>query len=133
MRGSADAYRILVVDDDARYLDLLQFALTAEGYRVDIAPNALAAHEMAVLNKPDVIVTDIAMPEQDGYALAAGLKSNPRTAQIPLIFVSARAQADRNIGYRIGAAEYVTKPFSVDELVKKIRSLVCEAKSKDSV
>lgn len=119
--------RILIVDDDPRYLDLLQFTLEAEGFDVSAALNAAAGMEMALANHPDVIVTDVAMPEMDGYMLAAGLKSDPRTMNIPLVFVTARGyDADRRTGQNIGAAGYLTKPFSISELVQRIRD-VCGA------
>ena len=121
-------HRILIVDDDPRYLDLLQFTLEAEGFEVRAALSAAAGLEMAFMHRPDVIVTDVAMPEMDGYMLAAGLKSDPRTMEIPLIFITARGhEADRRAGQNTGAAEYLTKPFSISELVQRIRILCCTA------
>jgi DNA-binding response OmpR family regulator len=78
----------------------------------------------AVDGRPDVIVTDVAMPDMDGYVLAAGLKADARTAEIPLIFVTARnLEADRWTGQSMGAVEYLTKPFSIAELVQRIRNV----------
>ena len=122
-----NAHRVLVIDDDPRYLDLLQFTLEAEGFNVCAAQSAVEGMNLAVAHRPDVIVTDVAMPDMDGYVLAAGLKADARTAEIPLIFVTARSlEADRRTGQSIGAAEYLTKPFSMTELVQRIRN-VCHA------
>jgi DNA-binding response OmpR family regulator len=122
-----NAHRVLVIDDDPRYLDLLQFTLEAEGFNVCAAQSAVEGMNLAVAHRPDVIVTDVAMPDMDGYVLAAGLKADARTAEIPLIFVTARGlEADRRTGQSIGAAEYLTKPFSMTELVQRIRN-VCHA------
>jgi DNA-binding response OmpR family regulator len=85
--------------------------------------------ELAIRRHPDVIVTDVMMPDMDGYLLAAGLKADMRTADIPLIFVTARGlETDRRTGRSIGSAEYLTKPFSVTELVQEIRN-VCRPHS----
>jgi DNA-binding response OmpR family regulator len=122
-------HRVLVIDDDPRYLDLLQFTLEAEGFEVCVAQNAAEGMNLAVKNHPDVIVTDVAMPGMDGYVLAAGLKADVRTAEIPLIFVTARGlETDRRTGRSIGAAEYLTKPFSTTELVQRIRN-ACRVRS----
>lgn len=123
------AHRVLVIDDDPRYLDLLQFTLEAEGFEVCLAQSAAEGMNQAVAGRPDVIVTDVAMPDMDGYVLAAGLKADARTAEIPLIFVTARGlEADRWTGQSMGAAEYLTKPFSIAELVQRIRN-ICRAHS----
>lgn len=118
--------RVLLVDDDPRYTDLLHFTLETEGFEVFIAQNAAKGLALAKSHCPDVIVTDVAMPEIDGYALAAGLKSDPSTAEIPVVFVTARGhETDRWAGQSIGAAEYLTKPFSISELVGKLKN-ICE-------
>jgi DNA-binding response OmpR family regulator len=127
-----EQHRILIVDDDPRYVDLLQFTLESEGFVVCTALNAAAGMEQALTSHPDVIVTDVAMPEMDGYTLAAGLKSDPRTMEIPLMFITARGhESDRRTGQHVGAAEYLTKPFSVIELIKRIRSLCSTAAESD--
>jgi DNA-binding response OmpR family regulator len=118
------ATRVLIIDDDPRYLDLLQFTLETEGYEVCAAQTAAQGMEIAVRCHPDVIVTDVAMPDVDGYLLAAGLKTDMRTAEIPVIFLTARGlETDRHTGQSIGAAQYLTKPFSMAELVQRIRDV----------
>ena len=118
--------RVLVIDDDPRYLELLQFTLEAENFDVGTAQSGAAAMTMALAQRFDVIVTDVSMPDMDGYTLTAGLKADPRTADIPVIFVTARGmESDRRAGHSVGGAEFLTKPFSLSELVRRIRN-VCE-------
>ena len=119
--------QILVVDDDPRYLELLQFALEAEGFAVVAAMNPRSALALAVSCRPAVIVSDVSMPEMDGFDVAADLRADPRTADIPVIFLTARSrEADRLEGLKAGAVEYITKPFSPTYLVKRIRSALKE-------
>jgi DNA-binding response OmpR family regulator len=119
---SKTGMKILVVDDDPRYLELLEFSLMGEGYDVVIVQDPQTVQELAIMQKPAVIVTDVSMPNMDGYAMAMGLKADQATASIPLIFVSARGQEiDRLAGLSLGAVEYLTKPFCISELIARIR------------
>jgi DNA-binding response OmpR family regulator len=119
-----DALRILIVDDDPRYLELLEFTLAAEEFEVHTTDNPGAVQELALRIRPDVIMTDVNMPDMDGYALAAGLKADPRTAHVPLIFVTARGQDEERLeGLSMGAVEYMTKPFSMCDLVAKMKAV----------
>ena len=77
--------------------------------------------------QPAVIVTDVSMPEMDGFDVANSLRADPRTAAIPLVFLTARSlEKDRLEGKKSGAAEYLTKPFSPSDLINKIRSVMKE-------
>jgi DNA-binding response OmpR family regulator len=117
--------KVMVVDDDPRYLELLEFTLEGEGYDVRIVQDPRRVQELAVSMQPDVIITDVTMPDLDGYALAVGLKSDPSTVGIPLVFVSARGyNMDRHAGLNIGAVEYLTKPFSIADLLTKINAIM---------
>jgi DNA-binding response OmpR family regulator len=114
--------KILVVDDDPRYVELLEFTLVGEGFEVVTALDPTTVLNLAAGEKPDVIVSDVSMPLLDGYALAVGLKSDPRTSAIPLIFVSARGHdVERQRGLNLGGVDYLMKPFSVSELIERIR------------
>jgi CheY-like chemotaxis protein len=115
--------RILVVDDDPRYLELLEFMLVGEGYDVCTAQDSAAVQDLAASQQPDVIVSDVAMPGVDGYALAAGLKTDPRTRRIPLLFVTARGHEGDLEGVIAGAAGCLAKPFSTSDLIAAIESL----------
>ncbi len=120
--------QILIVDDDPRYLELLQFALESEGFRVLAARNPRQVQALAVSYRPDMIISDVVMPEMDGFDVAANLRADARTADIPVIFLTARSQeSDRLEGLRAGAVQYMTKPFSPAALVDAVRSVMKEA------
>lgn len=120
--------QVLVVDDDPRYLELLQFALESEGFSVLVARDPRHVQALAVSCRPAAIISDVAMPEMDGFDVAAGLQADPRTSEIPLVFLTARsAESDRVVGIRSGAVEYITKPFSPAVLANRVRSIMKEA------
>lgn len=114
--------RILIVDDDAVILRLLQINFRLEGYEVDTASRGEEALEKVRENRPDVVVLDVMMPGIDGWEVCRQLKENPAVRHIPVIFLSARAQdEDRQRGYALGVDEYVTKPFDPAHLVEIVR------------
>ncbi len=115
--------RIMVVDDDPRYLELLEFMLLGEGYDVHTVQDPAAVQDLAASEQPDVIVSDVAMPGVDGYAVAAGLKTDPRTRRIPLLFVTARGHEGDLDGLTAGAAGWLAKPFSTGDLIAAIEQL----------
>jgi two-component system OmpR family response regulator len=119
--------KVLAVDDDPRYLELLEFTLIGEGFEVYTAQDPTTVQEIAERVQPDVIVTDVTMPNLDGYAMAVGLKSDPRTSGIPLIFVTARGHTgDRQEALSLGGVDYLMKPFSVADLVASIRRVASQ-------
>src|SRR5512147_208094 len=96
--------QVLIVDHDPRYLELLQFALESEGFQVVAARHPRNVQALAVSCHPDIVISDVAMPEMDGFDVAANLRADPRTADIPVIFLSARNfESDRLDGQRSGA------------------------------
>ena len=113
---------VLVVDDDAPILRMLQRTLTAEGYEVQTAADggaALAAVERAV---PDVLVLDVAMPGVDGLAVCRRLRG--KGLAVPILLLTARdAVADRVAGLDAGADDYLVKPFAPEELLARVRAL----------
>ena len=114
---------VLVVDDTPTNLKLLETVLSPKGYRVWPAisgPIALRALEMAD-ELPAIILLDITMPEMDGFEVCAKLKQNPKTAKIPIIFISALGQdADKVKAFEAGGVDYVTKPFAHGEVLARI-------------
>lgn len=121
--GGADAGpRILVVDDDASVRTLLRRLLTIEGYGVDEAPDGKLALEKVTSSAPNLVLLDIMMPGQDGLDV---LESVRRVSDVPVILLTARDQeADRVLGFRLGADDYVVKPFSTAELTARIAALL---------
>ena len=121
-----DGVKILVVDDDAFIRRPLEFLLAQEGFEVRTAvdgDDCLA--QLAADDRPDLILLDVMMPGKSGYDVCAEIRSEPRTATIPVMLLSARAQdEDRLRGLEVGAQEYLIKPYVPADLLEKVRALV---------
>ncbi len=116
---------ILVVDDDPVIQKLLSVNFEMEGYRVVCASDGLEGLHRAATEHPDLVLLDVMMPRMDGIAVVRQLKGEPATAGIPVILLSAKAQAtDVSGGLDAGADEYVTKPFDPLELLDKVAALL---------
>ena len=119
---------VLVVDDAPSQIELISSYLRDGGYRVIQAKNAKEALQKTVEQKPDVIVTDVVMSGMNGFQLCRSLKKNPATCKLPVVLCTGRDQKlDRIWGIRQGADMYVTKPFTREEIVKAIRSVVSQS------
>jgi CheY-like chemotaxis protein len=120
-----DTVTVLVVDDDPVILQLLQVNFEMEGFRVLTASDGDEALRQARSKQPDIVVSDVMMPKVDGLELASRLKRDPRTRRLPVILLTARAQAaDIQRGLETGVEEYVTKPFDPMELVDIVYSVL---------
>ncbi|HVE94631.1 MAG TPA: response regulator [Acidimicrobiales bacterium] len=118
---------VLVVDDDPVIQKLLQFNFEMEGWTVLLADDGEAGLTMARLERPDAVLLDVMMPKLNGLAVAAALKSEPSTEGIPVILLSAKAQAtDIGDGLATGADAYVTKPFDPLDLLERVTSLIAQ-------
>ena len=119
-------FEVLVVDDDPDKLNLLKVALSMEGYSVRTAANGKQALAAVDSYPPDLIVTDVMMPEMDGYELARRIRQNPQTKFIPLILQTAgRHDADDlRLGAEVGALGFVTDPTDLDLLLARARTLL---------
>jgi two-component system, cell cycle sensor histidine kinase and response regulator CckA len=114
---------ILVVDDESDSRTLLTTILTAEGYRVRPADGGELALASIAVERPDLILLDIRMPGLDGFEVCRRLKENPETAPIPLMFLSAIGEVNERVeGFRLGAVDFVGKPFQRDELLARVRT-----------
>ena len=113
---------MLVIDDDPRVLDMLQRSLAKEGLRVHVAPGGEEGLKMARELRPDAITLDVMMPGMDGWAVLAALKSDPELADIPVIMVT--IVDDQNMGYALGATEYLTKPIDRERLAAVLKRIV---------
>ncbi len=117
--------RILVVDDDPDILQFVQMNLELDGFRVETAPGGRQALERASENPPDLMLLDIMMPEIDGLTVLRRMRSNPTTGSVPVIILTARSLAeDRVRGLDLGADDYITKPFDLEELVARVRTVL---------
>lgn len=115
--------RILVVEDTIDILEALQSSLEMEDHEVFVATRAAQAIALAASQKPDLIVLDLGLPDRDGYSVLQELRS--RGMLCPVLILSARnLETDKLEGFRLGADDYVTKPFSVVELLARISALI---------
>ncbi len=120
-KDSGEKYKILVVEDDASSVDILRTYLEKEGYEVFVANRGDYAMELAKRINPALIVLDIKLPNKDGWQVLRELKSDADTKEIPIIIAS--IIDDRELGYRLGAAEYFVKPFDKKEMMERVLSL----------
>ncbi|MEQ9504802.1 MAG: response regulator [Hyphomonas sp.] len=117
--------KILVVDDDRVLRALLQFKLAAQGHDVRLAETGVEALALVASDRPDLIVMDCMMPGMDGEEALRHLKTNELTQSIPVIMLTARRGDDDAFQLlKLGAADFVSKPFNPDELVLRIRRFV---------
>ncbi len=117
-------YRILVVDDEEDLCEILKFNLETEGYIVDTANSAEEALKIE-LNKYNLILLDVMMGEISGFKMASMLKKNDKTASIPIIFITAKdTENDKLTGFNLGADDYISKPFSLKEVMARIKALL---------
>ena len=122
--------QILLIEDDPDVLDLVRYNLTKAGFAVIVARDGLAGLEAARTSAPDAVILDLMLPEMRGEDVCRELKSDPDTAAIPVIMLTAKAQADDRIaGLELGADDYVTKPFSPRELILRVEGLLRRARS----
>ena len=113
------AARILIVDDDESLRELLRLHLSAAGYEVQVAPDAIAAGYLVLQGAPDLIITDVNMPHMDGFEFVAALRSDAALSSIPVIFLTSVEDGDAR-GRELGAAGYVTKPVRADRLLAMV-------------
>lgn len=111
--------RILVVDDDESIRDLLRMHLTAAGYEVQVAADAIAAGYSVLQAPPDLIITDVNMPHMDGFEFVAALKADTSVPRIPVIFLTSLEDGDSR-GRELGAVGYITKPVRADRLLSLV-------------
>lgn len=117
--------RVLIIDDEAPIRLLCRVNLEAEGMEVSEAADGANGIEVARRERPDVILLDVMMPHLDGWEVADALLQDESTSEIPIIFLTARAEVrDRARGLDIGGVEYITKPFNPLELAPLIESLI---------
>ena len=116
--------KILVVDDEQDLLEILKFNLETEGYEVQTATSAEEAQTLDIASF-DLLLLDVMMGGMSGFALARLLKDDPQTARVPIIFLTARdTENDTVTGFNLGADDYISKPFSLREVMVRVRAVL---------
>ena len=117
------AARVLLVDDLPDNLKVLRQALEPEGYRILVAPGGEAALKIARNARPDLILLDVLMPDLDGFETCRRLKQDPVTRDIPVLFITARAETESVVeGFRAGGIDYIVKPFQAEEVLARVQT-----------
>jgi DNA-binding NarL/FixJ family response regulator len=116
---------LLLVDDEPGLRDAVQAFLEDSGFTVDAAPNAKAGWELLEKRLPDLVISDIMMPQVDGYQFLKQMREDPRFSKLPVVFLTARGMTkDRIQGYKSGVDAYLSKPFDPDELVAIVTNIL---------
>ena len=122
---------MLVVDDDPVILKLLEVNFEMEGFTVVRASDGVEGLEQARAALPDIVVLDVMMPRMTGHEVARALREDPKTAAIPIIFVTARAQSsDVERGMELGVEDYVTKPFDPLDLIARVNTVLARSRAR---
>jgi len=117
--------RILIAEDERDIRELITFTLKFAGHEVFPTSNGEEAYQMATQIIPDLIVLDVRMPRMTGYEVCEQIKSNGNTQNIPVVFLSAKGQeSEVKMGMESGADEYILKPFSPEQLLERVRSIL---------
>ncbi len=125
--------KILVVDDEEHIVELLKFNLEDNGYKVIAAFDGEEALRKAETQTPNLILLDLMLPKMDGIEVCRKLKMNESTSETPIIMLTAKGEeTDKVLGLEIGADDYVTKPFSVRELMARIKSVLRRSKANNN-
>ncbi len=125
---------ILIVEDEKDIVKMLDYNLKKEGYKTLVAHDGEDALDMANTKLPDLILLDLMLPGVDGLEVCKELKSERKTASIPVIMLTAKTQeSDKVVGLELGADDYVTKPFSPRELIARIKAVLRRGKENDKL
>lgn len=123
---------ILIVDDNQENLKVISNFLKKKGYKIALALNGKSAFKVLDNNKIDLILLDIMMPGMDGFEVCKILKEKPGTKEIPIIFLTAKTDTEDIVkGFKIGGADYITKPFNKEELFARVNNHIQLKRIKD--
>jgi DNA-binding response OmpR family regulator len=116
---------VLLIDDEKDILEMVRYNLEKEHLDVIAASDGASGLEIGLMHKPDLVVLDLMMPGMSGIEVCRQLRADPRTKRVPIIMLTAKAaETDKVIGLELGADDYITKPFSVRELLARVRAVL---------
>lgn len=117
--------RIVIIEDDPDIAELLRFNLEEEGYRVDVSPKGSTGLDRVRDRPPNLLILDLMLPDMSGLEVCKRVRSQESLARLPILMLTAKGEEiDRIVGFEVGADDYVTKPFSVRELLLRVRALL---------
>src|SRR5512137_2233074 len=126
--------RILVVEDDTDISNMLRIYFSSQGYDVVVTPRGGDALERCRQQLPHVIVLDIMLPDIDGYEVCSRMRTNLRTSHIPIIFLTQKDErSDKIAGLELGADDYITKPFDIEELKLRVTNAIARQERENSL
>ena len=122
------ANKILVVDDEPNIVLSLEFLMKQAGFQVRTAADGEAALAAIAAEQPDLILLDVMMPRKNGYEVCQAIRANPDWKGVRIVMLTAKGrEVEREKGLALGADDYITKPFSTQEVVERVRELLAEA------
>jgi DNA-binding response OmpR family regulator len=122
------ANKILVVDDEPNIVLSLEFLMKQAGFQVRTASDGEAALAAITAEPPDLVLLDVMMPRKNGYEVCQAIRAHPEWANLRIIMLTAKGrEVEREKGLALGADDYITKPFSTQEVVERVRELLAEA------
>jgi len=122
------ANNILVVDDEPNIVLSLEFLMKQAGFQVRTASDGEAALAAVAAERPDLVLLDVMMPRKNGYEVCQAIRANPDWQKVRIIMLTAKGrEVEREKGLALGADDYITKPFSTQEVVERVRELLAEA------
>ncbi len=124
-----DAKNILVIEDDEIVARTIERSLRGHEFRITIANSGVKGLKIARRAVPDLVILDIIMPGMDGYTVCTEMRSDPILSDVPILFLTAKSkEEDKVAGFRVGADDYLTKPFNIDELILRVRAILRRSK-----
>jgi len=123
---------VLVIEDDDIVARTIERSLRGEEFRVLLTSSGVEGLKAARRRPPDLVILDIIMPGMDGYTVCREMRSDPRLAEVPILFLTAKIKdEDKIAGFNVGADDYLCKPFNIDELILRLRAILRRARRRE--